>query len=93
MSFWQYCLFVSSFGPKYQRKIWQISALAPKEWSNQNDKSILFYEIAIINIRKCLYICLFDHSLGAKVEICQIFSLVFLSKRWQQKDILKFNDL
>ena len=35
----------------------------------------------------------FGHSLGARAEICQIFSLVFWSKRWHPKDILKLTDL
>ena len=51
--------------------IWQISALAPKEWSHQKLKALS----GLLNIINCLYF-LFDHYLGARAEICQIFSLV-----------------
>jgi hypothetical protein len=29
--------------PKYQQKIWLISAIAPKEWSNQKNKVTFFH--------------------------------------------------
>ena len=38
VSLFQNLLLVSSFGPKYQRKIWQISALEFEKWWNQQNK-------------------------------------------------------
>ena len=35
----------------------------------------------------------FDLFLEARAEILEKISLVFLSKRWHQKDILKLTDL
>ena len=35
----------------------------------------------------------FNQFLDSKAEILEIISLVFLSKRWHQKDILKLTDL
>ena len=40
------CPFGVTVGPKYQQKNWQISALAPKESSNQNNKGTLSHQIA-----------------------------------------------
>ena len=46
----------------------------------------------IIDIRRCLIFFLFDHSLGAKAEICQIFVGVLKNLR-HQNFILKLSDL
>ena len=41
---------VSSFGPKYQQKIWQISALESKKWWNQQNKGtfLWYYNLHMI---------------------------------------------
>ena len=44
--------------PKNQRKIWQISALESKKWSNQQSKSTFFIIIwlyGLLNVLQCLY--------------------------------------
>ena len=58
-------------------KIWQISALAPSK-SDQIKKimALSFINHGLFNVIKCLYFFWFDHSLSARAEICQIFSLV-----------------
>ena len=37
--------------------------------------------------------CWFHHFLDSRAKICHTFSLVFWSKWWHQKDILKLTDL
>ena len=59
-------------------KILHIFTLAPKKWSNQKDKGTFLYSY--------MAFFPFSHSLSARAEICQIFSLV-------EKFILKLSDL
>ena len=54
-------------------------------------KTLSYIDHGVFDVIKCLY--LFDDSLGARAEICQMFSLLFWSKRWQPKDILNLTDL
>ena len=93
---------VSSFGPKYQRKIWQISALESKKWSNQQNKGIFlwYYMLHIITwaifklkcIIECLYLMIWPlfRFLGRNLSN---FFVGFLENLRHQKDILKLTDL
>ena len=91
------------FGPKYQRKNLKISALESEKWSNQKIKVLhnVFdtlnspyksRKIIVLCIIKCLYFVDLTtfQILGQKFAK---FFLVFWSKRWHQKDILKSTDL
>ena len=78
---------VSSFRPKNQQRIsaskrgWIKNFIIPNMLSNP------------ISIIKCLYFFWFDLFLDGRAEILKNISLVFWSKRWHQKDILKLTDL
>ena len=58
VSWFQNVLLVSSFGPKYQWKIWEISALEFEKWTNHNIKALfntLKRKVNYTIVRKRLY--------------------------------------
>ena len=67
------CLFDVLNFPKKQPKIWQISALESKKWSNHKIKAHCnanYVQIILNIIRRCLY---FVDLTTSRAEICQIF--------------------
>ena len=68
--------------PKNQQKIWQISALESKKWSNHkinahyNDWYILYLNYIKYYETVSLF-CWYDHFLYSRAEICQIFRRFF----------------
>ena len=89
MSFWFFKLF------RKKRKIWQISALESKKWSNQQVKALSYNNMIYIDY--LMYLSAFllwpDHFLNSGAEICQIFHWFFGKFKKNQKDILKLTDL
>ena len=86
MSFWCHRL-----DPKYQRKNLTNSALQNEKWSNHRIKA--FYNVFNTLDSPYNHILLISPLFKFYGRNCQIFSLVFWSKRWHQKDILKLTDL
>ena len=86
MSFWCHRL-----DPKYQRKNLTNSALKNEKWSNHRIKA--FYNVFNTLDSPYNHILLISPLFKFYGRNCQIFSLVFWSKRWHQKDILKLTDL
>ena len=92
------CLFDMLNFPKNQRKIWQISALESKKWSNHKIKAPYSVFITLNSpynhniIRKCLYFVDLTtfKFLGQKFVK---FFVGFLENLRHQKDILKLTDL
>ena len=92
------CLFDVLNFPKNQRKIWQISALESKKWSNHkikahyNDFDTNYVQIILNIIRGCLYYVdlITFYILGQ--EFVKFF-VVFLENLWHPKGILKLTDL
>ena len=92
------CLFDVLNFPKNQRKIWQISALESKKWSNHkikahyNDFDTNYVQIILNIIRRCLYFVDLTtfYILGQKFVK---FFVVFLESLRYRKDILKLTDL
>jgi hypothetical protein len=75
---------VPSFGPKYQRKIWQVSALEFEKWSYHKLKAlynvfkpIWSYENYSIKYKKVHLFCWFHYFSNSRAEICQIFRWYF----------------
>ena len=81
------CLFDILNFPKDQQKIWQISALESKKWSNRKIKAHYndFDTNYIKYYKKVSLFCWYDHFLYSKAEICQNFRWFFgkfkISKR------------
>ena len=74
---------MSAFGPKYQRKIWQISALEFEKGSNHKIKALynifntLNSPCKLCHYKKVPLFCCRDHFLYSRAEICQIFCWFF----------------
>ena len=91
VSWFQNVLLISLFQPKYQQKFLSISALASKKRLNQKNIGISFIFSHLKIIWEDFF--LFDLFLETRAEILKKILLVFWSKLWNQKDILKLTDL
>ena len=86
-----WCLHISQ---KTNEFFARISALASKQRSNQKNKDNFYhYVIGGFYFDPLPLLFWFDFFLEARVEILEIILLVFWSKRWNQKDMLKLTDL
>ena len=77
------------FDQKTNEIFFKISALASKKRSYQTLYYTKYVKWPLISIIKCLYFFWFNLFLEARAEILKKNWLVFWSKRWHQKDILK----